>query len=61
MESVNPYSLLKLLFICAFQTYVGRLTLPKDPEEAKKVLLDTELDLISAQGSGDDITTLELR
>jgi len=36
-------------------------TLPKNPEEAKKVLLDTELDLISAQGSGDDITTLELR
>lgn len=36
-------------------------TLPKNPEEAKKVLLDTELDLISAQGSGDDITTSELR
>jgi len=35
--------------------------LPKNPEEAKKVLLDTELDLISAQGSGDDVTTSELR
>jgi len=60
-REVEVATIAKASAIPGSKAILKKETLPKNPEEAKKILLDTELDLISAQGSGDDVTTAELR